>query len=274
VAKDAVADFKLARRSAWATVDWDEVSRLVAPVAPRLLDRAGVEPGMTVLDVATGSSGGSVAIAAALRGARVVGCDLTPELLDQARRRAEAAGVEVDWVEGDAESLPFAEDTFDRVLSAFGHMFAPRHALAGGELARVCQLEGVVAVATFAPEGPTGDMFGTFDRYVPIPDFAESPILWGSEEHVSRVLAPSGLELEFEHETMTFELPTVEALVRVYEEQFGPTVVVKEQLGERWPALRGDLAATFELWNRADDGSLVMDVRYLVTIGRKLEPLT
>ena len=272
MADDAVADFKLARRSAWATSDWDEVSRLIASVVPRLLDRAGVEPGMTVLDVATGGSGGSVAIGAALRGARVVGCDLTWELLDRARRRADAAGVELDWVEGDAESLPFADDTFDRVLSAFGHMFAPRHALAGRELARVCQLEGVVAIATWAPQGPTGDMFDAFARHYPSPVFAESPILWGSEDHVRKVLAPQGLELELGYDTVTLELASVEALMSLYEERFGPTVLVRKQLGERWQALRGDLAATFELWNRADDGSLVMDFRYLVTVGRKLEP--
>ena len=124
---DAVADFKQRARTTWAGGDWDSVSKFIAAVGPVLLDRVGIEPGMEVLDVGTGS-GGTVSIPAAQRGANVTGSDLTPELFDDARRRADQAGVEVEWVEADAEALPFEDESFDRVLSTFGHMFAPRHA--------------------------------------------------------------------------------------------------------------------------------------------------
>ncbi len=163
---DPVADFKQGARASWAAGDWDAVSRVVAPVGPRLIERVGVEEGMDLLDVGTGS-GGTVAIPAAQRGARVTGSDLTPELFEDARRRAGEAGVEVEWVEADAEDLPFEDASFDRVLSTFGHMFAPRHERAGAELARVCRPGGVVGTITWTPEGFSGAMFQTIGGYVP-----------------------------------------------------------------------------------------------------------
>jgi SAM-dependent methyltransferase len=271
VANDAVAEFKQASWTPWAASEWDEISTLIAEVAPRLLDHAGVEPGMTVLDVVTAGTGGSVAIEAARRGARVVGCDFGPELLDYARRCADEAGVEIDLVVGDPESLPFADGTFDRVLSSFGHMYSPRHALAGAELARVCRTGGIVATATWTSDGAIGAMFDVFERHLPPrPGFAEPPVLWGSEDHVRRLF--EGLELEFERATLTFRQPSVGGLVTIYEDKFGPTVRVKEQLGERWPALRSELADIFEWWNHAEDGSLAMEAPYLITIGSKQGP--
>src|SRR5689334_8107048 len=113
-------------RATWSAGDWDGFSRMVAPVGAVVLERLAPGPGTDLLDVGTGS-GGTIAIPAALRGARVVGADITPELLEHARRRAEAAGVEVEWVEADAQSLPFADASFDLVVSTFGAMFAPSH---------------------------------------------------------------------------------------------------------------------------------------------------
>jgi ubiquinone/menaquinone biosynthesis C-methylase UbiE len=121
---------------------------LVEPVGVLVLDRIGVEPGMDLLDVGTGS-GGTVAIPAALRGATVVGCDVTPELFEHARRRAAAAGVEVEWVEADAQDLPFGDASFDRVTSTFGAMFAPDHTRAAAELVRVCRPGGRIAMTTW-----------------------------------------------------------------------------------------------------------------------------
>lgn len=134
-------EFRRRARATWAAGDWDGFSRLVEPVGGLVLDRIGVEPGTDLLDVGTGS-GGTVAIPAALRGATVVGCDVTPELFEHARRRAAAAGVEVEWVEADAQDLPFGDASFDRVTSTFGAMFAPDHLRAGAELVRVCRPGG------------------------------------------------------------------------------------------------------------------------------------
>jgi ubiquinone/menaquinone biosynthesis C-methylase UbiE len=266
---DPVAELRQRNRAVWAAGKWDDVSGLIAEVGPRLLDRVGIAPGMEVLDVGTGS-GGTVAIPAAQRGARVVGADLTPELFEDARRRAADAGVEVEWVEGDAEALPFEDESFDRVLSTFGHMFAPRHALAGAELARVCRPGGVVGTCTWTPEGFVGPLFKTVGAHLPPPaDFAQPPDLWGSEEHVRQMLEPQGLELELHRETVAFNHPSVDDFVTFYEEKFGPIVMAKAALGERWPELRSEMTALCESWNQADDGSLRLEPEYLVTIGRK-----
>jgi len=266
---DPVEEFKQRNRAVWASGHWDEIATLMEAVGPRLLDRVGIEQGMDVLDVGTGS-GGTVAIPAAQRKAGVTGVDLTPELFEDARKRAAEAGVAVDWVQGDAEALPFEDRSFDRVLSTFGHMFAPRHAEAGAELARVCRDGGVVGTTTWTPEGAIGAMFKTVASHMPKPpDFAQSPILWGTEDHVREMLEPHGLELEFERQTAVFEFPDVEAHLAFYEENFGPIVSAKKALGDKWPALREDLKATYTEWDRVDGGSARTEAEYLVTVGRK-----
>lgn len=269
MAGDAVAEFKLGQRQIWAAGDWDEISRLFAGAGAILLERVAIERGLLLLDVGTGS-GGNVAIPAALLGARVVGVDLTPELFEHARRRAAEARVEVDWVEGDAESLPFADETFDRVLSTFGHMCAPRHALAGAELARVVKPGGIVGTATWTPEGAVGAMLRTIGGHLPPPpDFAEPPILWGNEGHVREMLEPHGLRPEFSREVVRFESASAEEFMAFYERCFGPLILAKTFLGDRWPDLRRGLVDTFEAWNSATGGGLVVDGEYLVTIARR-----
>jgi ubiquinone/menaquinone biosynthesis C-methylase UbiE len=266
---DPLAELKQRNRAVWAAGEWDEVAPLGHEVGPRLLDRVGIEEGMEVLDVGTGS-GGSVAIPAASRGARVVGSDLTPEHFVAARRRADEAGVDVEWVEADAEDLPFDDRSFDRVLSTFGHMFAPRHALAGAELARVCRPEGAVVTTTWVPDRFAGLMFKTVAPYMPPPpEFAQPPILWGEEDHVREMFEPHRLELEFDRDTIVFEKPSVEEFLTFYEEKFGPMVTAKAALGERWPELRRDLVSLIESLNSADDGSCSVEATYLVTVGRK-----
>ena len=266
---DQVTELTERNRAVWEAGEWDEVAELVRDVGPRLLDRVGIDDGMDVLDVGTGS-GGSVAIPAAHRGARVVGSDFTSHHFEHARRRAAEAGVEVEWVEADAESLPFDDASFDRVLSTFGHMFAPRHALAGAELARVCRPGGIVATATWSQEGWAGEMFKTVGAYMPPPpDFAQPPSLWGDEEHVREMLEPHGLEIEFDRETVFYTEASVEALMGFWEEKFGPMVTAKAALGERWTELRGKLVNLFEAYNVADDGSARVEAVYLVAVGRK-----
>jgi ubiquinone/menaquinone biosynthesis C-methylase UbiE len=269
VADDAVAQFKLAQKQIWAAGDWDEISKLFAGAGAVLLERVAIEPGLLLLDVGTGS-GGNVAIPAALLGARVVGADLTTELFEAARRRAADARVEVDWVEGDAESLPFADETFDRVLSTFGHMFAPHHALAGAELARVVKPGGIVGTTTWTPEGAIGAMLRTVDGHLPPPpDFAEPPILWGNEGHVREMLEPHGLRPEFAREVVRFESASAEEFMAYYERHFGPLVAAKGFLGDSWPDMRRDLVETFETWNTGTAGTFGMDGEYLVTIARR-----
>jgi ubiquinone/menaquinone biosynthesis C-methylase UbiE len=266
---DHLTELRERNRAVWEAGEWDEVAELVSQVGPRLLDRVGIDDGMDVLDVGTGS-GGSVSIPAALRGARVVGSDFTSQHFEHARRRAAEAGVEVEWVEADAESLPFDDESFDRVLSTFGHMFAPRHALAGAEMARVCRPGGVVATCTWSQQGWAGEMFKTVGGHMPAPpDFAQPPSLWGDEAHVREMFEPHGLEIEFDRETVVFEDASVEALMDFYEQKFGPMVTAKMALGDGWPELRADLIGLFDRFNIADDGSARVEAEYLVTVGRK-----
>ena len=130
-------DFKTRQRAVWDAGDYDALSHHIADVGELVADRAAIEPGMAVLDVACGT--GNAARPAARAGARVIGLDLVPKLLEQGRAKARAEGLQIDWAEGDAEQLPFEDGRFDRVLSTFGHMFAPRHERSAAELARVCR---------------------------------------------------------------------------------------------------------------------------------------
>lgn len=266
---DGPTIFKQRQRAAWSAGNWDEMSNLITPVGEVVLGVADLEPGMDVLDVGTGS-GNNIAIPAALRGANVVGADLTPELFENARRRAAEAGVEIEWVEGDAEDLPFEDASFDRVFSTFGHMFAPRHAVAAAELARVCRPGGRIVTSTWTPEGSAGQMFMTMGKYLPPPpEGVEPPVAWGNEEHARAMYEPHGLELTFARHTLVVEFPSVEADVEFMESNFGPMVMAKAALGERWPELRAEFVAMIHQHNQATDGSVRFPQEYLLTIARK-----
>jgi SAM-dependent methyltransferase len=262
-------EFKSRARASWAAGNFDAIARKnIWGVGPRLVERAGVGPGMRVLDVGCGT--GNVAVRAAEAGAQVVGLDLTPELFEDARRYAAEVGVEVEWVEGDAEALPFDDESFDRVLSSFGVIFAPRHSVAAAEMARVLAPGGAIVVTGWTPDGLNGEMFRIIGAHMPPPpDFVQPPPLWGSQEHVRSLFEPLGLELEFDVEECVFHDESVEAEVQFMEDNLGPWVMAKAALGDKWPPLRQELADLHARWNRADDGSAETTAPYLVTVARK-----
>jgi SAM-dependent methyltransferase len=264
-----VATFKEHNRSMWAAGNYDLVAERILGVGEGLVARVGIRPGEDVLDVACGT--GNATIPAARAGAHVVGADLTPELFDAARRHASDAGVEVTWIEGDAEALPFGDESFDVVVSTFGCMFAPRHELAAREIARVLRPGGRIGVASWTPEGVIGDFFGAVGAHLPPPpSFASPPIMWGNPDHVRSVFADTGLELAFELASVEFQFGSVHEAVDFYETNFGPLVKAREQLEPqgRWVAAHRDLVALYEE-HEADDGSLTFGGEYLVTTGRK-----
>ena len=266
----AVADLKRAHRATWAAGDYAAVAELIDEAPPRdLFARVDVKPGQEVLDVAAGT--GNLAIRAAAAGAQVVGLDLTPELFETARRRAGTQGVAVDWVEGDAEDLPFEDERFDRVLSAFGVQFAPRHEIVAQELARVCRPGGLIGVVNWTPQGQIGELFKIMGRYMPPPpDFASPPPLWGSEEHV-RELFGGAVELEFARGRNPWRFDSAEHYVVFMETHYGPTLKARERLTPegRWEECRDEILAMVERRNEATDGSLLMYAEYLVAVGRK-----
>jgi SAM-dependent methyltransferase len=269
----AVADLKRAHRAIWAAGDYAAVAQVIDEVPPHdLFARLKITPGQEVLDVAAGT--GNIAIRAAAAGAQVVGLDLTPELFGTARERANEHGVTVDWVEGDAEDLPFEDKRFDHVLSAFGVQFAPRHEIVAQELARVCRPGGRIALVNWTPEGQVGELFKIMGRYLPPPPgFASPPPLWGDEEHVRGLFEGTGIELEFASGQNPWRFDSPEQYVVFMETNYGPTVKARERLTAegRWEECRGEILALAERRNEASDGSLLMHAEYLVAVGHKRE---
>jgi 2-polyprenyl-6-hydroxyphenyl methylase/3-demethylubiquinone-9 3-methyltransferase len=179
----ALEEIKRKARATWSAGDYDEVVDGIWPAGGEVTRIARVGPGDEVLDIACGT--GNAAIQAAQAGGAVTGVDLTPELFVGGRRRAAEAGVEVDFIEGDAEALPFDGGSFDVVLSTFGSMFVPRHQVVADEIVRVLRPGGRIALANWASEGSVGQMFRVMAGHLPPPPPpAEPPLLWSDEEHV------------------------------------------------------------------------------------------
>jgi SAM-dependent methyltransferase len=264
-----VSGIKEGQRMMWTIGDYPDIARTIAGVAELVVKRAQVEPGQALLDVATGS--GNVALPAALAGAQVTGLDLTPKLLDVARRRAAEAGVEIAFVVGDAEELPFDDRSFDRVTSCFGVMFAPRQDVAAAELVRVARPGARIVVAAWTPEGLNGQMFKTVGSYMPPPPpELKPPVMWGTEERVGELFADSGAELSFERHMVTFEHASPESWLEYNERVLGPAIMAKSALEPqgKWEALRGDLLELYTDNNEADDGSFRARAEYLLSVAR------
>ena len=264
-----IAGIKQGQRAMWSAGDYPEIAQRIQSAADHVVETAGVSAGDDVLDVATGS--GNVAIVCAQRGARVTGLDLTPELFDAARRRAAAAGVECEWVEGDAEELPYPDDSFDKVLSTFGVMFAPRHKQAAAELVRVARPGGTIVVAAWTPEGGNGQMFKTVASHMPPPppEF-QPPTMWGTEEHVRELFEPHGVNPAFERRNVVFEADSPEEWLDYNERTLGPMVLARAGLEPqgKWDALHEDLLDLYRRNNLSTDGSFKAEGEYLVSTVR------
>jgi SAM-dependent methyltransferase len=198
----------------------------------------------------------------------VTGLDLVPELVDAARARFAAAGLEAEFVVGDAADLPFEDDSFDRVTSIFGVMFAPNQAEAAAELVRVARPGAVVAVAAWTPTGEIGKMFRTLAEQMPPPppDFVP-PAMWGDEDHVRGLFAGADVELAFEERVATFEFASADQWLEETEQNLGPVVMAKAILEPqgKWEPVRAQLVELQQSSNEADDGSLRNKGEYLLT---------
>jgi SAM-dependent methyltransferase len=198
---DPFEKFKSIQREAWSS--FIPVEIMTTPPAAKLVKFAEVKAGERVLDVACGT--GVVAITAALRGAKVAGLDLTPALVERARKNAAIAGVDVEFIEGDAEALPYPDASFDVVLSQYGHMFAPRPAVVVREMLRVLRKGGRIAFSTWPPEHFTGQMFAFVARHAAPPPGAEQPApppLWGDPNVVRERLGTVVTDLTFARDTL------------------------------------------------------------------------
>jgi ubiquinone/menaquinone biosynthesis C-methylase UbiE len=265
----SVDQLKERARATWAAGNFDVVAQFILSVGEKLVEVADIEPRMRVLDVACGT--GNATIPAAKAGAVTTGLDLVPELLAHAKRHAYESGVEIEWVEGDAEALPFADGSFDRVLSTFGVMFAPRHDVTAAELARVCSPGGTIAVANWTPEGMNGDMFKIVgSRMPPPPPIAQPPLLWGTEDHVRQLFEPHGLEVSFERAMAVFRGESVPWMVERMETNFGPWQMAQAALGDGWAEVRAELVELYERTARpGEDGSVEAFAEYLIAVAKK-----
>lgn len=264
-----VSGIKEGQRMMWTAGDYPDLARTIESVAELVVERAGAAPDQTLLDVATGS--GNVAIPAALAGAQVTGLDLTPKLLEVARGRAASAGLDVTFVEGDAEELPFEDDSFDRVTSCFGVIFAPRHDVAAGQLVRVAKPGARIVFTAWTPEGLNGRLFKTIGSYMPTPPpELKSPVTWGDEAHARELFAPSGAELAFERHTVTFEAESPAAWLDYNERVLGPTIMAKAALEPqgKWEQLRAELTKLYTDANEAEDGSMRVRAEYLLGVAQ------
>jgi SAM-dependent methyltransferase len=210
------------QQQTWASGDYSAIAARIVLVAEHLCDTADLRAGWHVLDVATGT--GNAAIAAARHGCDVVGIDYVPSLLERGRARAEAEGLPVELLEGDAEALPFAERTFDAVVSVFGSMFAPDHARTASEMLRVTRPGGTIALASWTPEGFIGQLFRTVASHVPPPAGVQSPLLWGTEAHLRELFGDGLAALSVTERDFTFRFRSPEEFVEFFRTRYGPTL--------------------------------------------------
>jgi ubiquinone/menaquinone biosynthesis C-methylase UbiE len=242
----------------WDSGNYGAVAEKIVTAGETLVEAAGIEPGMEVLDVACGT--GNAAIHAAKLAARVTGLDFAPRLLGEARERAADAMVEVELVEGDAQALPFEDASFDRVISCFGHMFAPDHRRTAEEMLRVCRPGGRVAIACWTPEGKIGVMFRTLGALMPPPPKGfQPPILWGTEDHVRELLG----DASFARHQVEWVDESVERYAQFMESSFGPLINAREQVGDQ---VHGAYLGYLTEANEADDGSMRFSGEYLVSV--------
>ncbi|HSB54074.1 MAG TPA: methyltransferase domain-containing protein [Gemmatimonadales bacterium] len=264
-----LASIKRRQQTTWASGDYASVAARIPIVAERLCDAADIHAGDRVLDVATGT--GNAALAAARCGAVVTGVDYVPALLDRGRIRATAEGLEVDYQEGDAEALPFADNSFDAVLSVFGVMFAPDQEKAAAELLRVCRPGGTIALACWTPDGFIGEMFRTMARHVPPPSGLRSPMEWGSEERLRQLFGSGLTALLVQPRTYTFRFRSAGEYVDFFRQYYGPTLKAYATMDEAGQQrLTRDLEDVVRRFDRRGSvGPIAVPGMYLEVIGIK-----
>ena len=262
------ATLKARHRAMWALGDYPAVAtEVIAELGPTLVEAVAVEAGERLLDVAAGS--GNVALPAARVGARVTASDLTPELLEVGRRQSAAEGLEIAWETGDAEALPYADDTFDVTTSCVGVMFAPHHQPAADELVRVTRPGGRIGLIAWTPAGFIGQMFATMKPYAPPPPPGASPApLWGDEGHVRGLLSDRVRDLRASKRLLRVtHFATAEAFRDYFKINYGPTIAVYRSLADqpdRQAELDHDLAELGRRFGTVRDGVMIMDWEYLL----------
>lgn len=273
---DADRRLKSAHRAMWALGNYHRfATSTVWALGPVLVDSCGISAHQRVLDVAAGT--GNVAIRAAGRGASVVASDLTPEQFEAGRRAAAAEGVDVEWVDADAEALPFEDGEFDVVTSCLGAIFTPNHHRVASEMLRVCRPGGTIGMINFRPVGAAAEFFNVLAAYAPPPPpGALPPLLWGSEDHVRRLFGDRVEGLEMSRREYIETADSAQDYHALFSETFGPMIAIRASLAdqpERAAALDRDFLDFVTRSNRGEPaGPVRIPYDYLLVVARTRRP--
>lgn len=264
-----IDSLKTKLKAMWMAGDFGEVAKSIETCAEEFIARLEIAPGSRVLDVACGS--GNLAMPAARLGANVTGVDIAANLLEQARARAATEELTIQFDEGDAEQLPYADAAFDMVVTMFGAMFAPRPELVASELVRVCRSGGRIAMANWTPEGFIGQMFKVGGKHVPPPAGMQPPVKWGDEEVVRERLREGIADLQMTRRMCRFKYPFSPAeVVEFFRLYYGPTQRTFEALDASGQAtLRSELERLWSEHNQVTDGTTLVDGEYLEVIATR-----
>jgi SAM-dependent methyltransferase len=259
---------KVRQQAAWSSGNYAVVGTTLQIVGEQLCETLDLRSGAKVLDVAAGN--GMVTLAAARRWCDVTSTDYVPALLEQGRARASAEGLPVDFMEADAEQLPFGDASFDTVVSTFGVMFTPNQPQAAAELLRVCRSGGKIGLANWTPEGFIGQVFKTLGKYLPPPAGAKSPALWGTFARLNELFGDEATSIKAESRMFKFRYRSAEHFLDVFKTFYGPVLKAFAALDAATQAnLRNDLHALIVRMNKSGDATMVVPSEYLEVVVTK-----
>jgi ubiquinone/menaquinone biosynthesis C-methylase UbiE len=256
---------KARQQAAWSSGDYGLIGTTLQIVGEELCEALDLRAGQTVLDVAAGN--GNISLAAARRWCEVTSTDYVPSLLERGRARAAADGLAMEFRDADAEALPFADRSFDTVVSTFGVMFTPNQDRAAAELARVCKPGGKIGLANWTPEGFIGQMFKTLGKYLPPPAGVKSPALWGTRNRLDELFGPAAATISAEPRYFNFRYRSPEHFVEFFKTYYGPMLKAFGALdANKQKGLHADLIGLIGSLNKAKDGTMVVPSEYLEVV--------
>jgi ubiquinone/menaquinone biosynthesis C-methylase UbiE len=256
---------KARQHAAWSSGDYAEIGTRLQIVGESLCEAVDLRAGSRVLDVAAGN--GNASLAAARRFCQVTASDYVPALLERARERSRADRLEIEFREADAEQLPFADASFDVVLSSFGVMFTPNQERAAAELLRVCRPGGKIGLANWTPESFIGQLFKTLGKYLPPPAGVKSPALWGTQVRLAELFSGKVESIDAQRRDYVFRYRSPAHWLEVFRTWYGPLHKAFGALDtQNQQALAEDIQALMTRLNRAKDGTLVLPSEYLEVV--------
>jgi ubiquinone/menaquinone biosynthesis C-methylase UbiE len=264
-----LASLKIRQQAAWSSGNYAVVGTTLQVVGEQLCETLDLRAGSKVLDVAAGN--GMASLAAARRWCDVTSTDYVPALLECGRARASADGLPIEFIEADAEYLPFGDSAFDVVVSTFGVMFTPNQEKAASELLRVCKPGGRIGLANWTPEGFIGQVFKTLGKYLPPPSGAKSPALWGTRAALEEMFGAQSRSIKAEPRLFNFRYRSPEHFLDVFRTFYGPVLkafATPDTASQQ--NLRNDLHALIVRMNKSGDATMVVPSEYLEVVITRL----